>query len=393
MKLLFVLNNFEIGGPQKSLLSLLHELSIEYPNYEINLTILNGSDTLSKYLPQNVNIINSDNYIKLLMLDKRKFLLNAYKNINHPRMLLNLIPLFIRKYISKKNFVKLKQEYWIENTNYYTYDKNEYDVAIAVSGGHSMYYIVDHINAKKKVSWIRTDYKVLKRDEILDRLYFNKMDNILSVSEICSKNFYTTFELQAQVFYNVSPLNLYKNIAKPNIEMNTNILNIVSVMRLDPNKGLDFIIDAAIILKDRNIDFKWYIAGDGVSRKWLEEKIKIYNLSNNIELLGFVFNTGSVMDNADIIVHPSRFEGKSNTIDEALLMNKLVIATNFTTVYEQIVDGENGYIVNMDAESIANKIVEVWEDRNLIVNIERKIAKSKTFSRNKANEFIEKIMR
>ena len=37
--------------------------------------------------------------------------------------------------------------------------------------------------------------------------------------------------------------------------------------------------------------------------------------------LGFKFNTGSIVKNMDVLVHPSRFEGKSNTIDEALHYN------------------------------------------------------------------------
>ena len=36
----------------------------------------------------------------------------------------------------------------------------------------------------------------------------------------------------------------------------------------------------------------------------------------------------------DILVHPSRFEGKSNTIDEALYYTTPVVATNFETVFE-----------------------------------------------------------
>ena len=44
MKLLFVVNNFNFGGPQKSLLNLFYEL--KDTNHEIDLMILNQEDSL-----------------------------------------------------------------------------------------------------------------------------------------------------------------------------------------------------------------------------------------------------------------------------------------------------------------------------------------------------------
>ena len=67
----------------------------------------------------------------------------------------------------------------------------------------------------------------------------------------------------------------------------------------------------------------------------------------------------------DVLVHPSRFEGKSNTIDEALYYEIPVVATNFDTVYEQILNGENGFITNMNGNEIANKIFELYEDKQI----------------------------
>lgn len=393
MKILFVLNNFEIGGPQKSLLSLLHLLKKRYPNYELYLTVLNGSNTLNDKLPKDVNIIPTNNYIRLLMLDKRNILKNIVMNLNRPILIKNLFLLLLKKFFLKRDFTKLKQQFWIENTDNKIFDKNIYDYAIAVSGGHSLYYICDHITAKKRIGWIRTDYKVLKRDEKLDAKYFEKVNNILSVSKICADNFNETFHMLPTVFYNPSPLELYKNIKKPNITFTKDKINILSIMRLDPDKGLDLIIGSAVILKNKKLNFKWYIAGDGKQKKWLEKQIIDNNLNDYIKLLGFVFNTGYLIEKCDIVVHPSRFEGKANTIDEALIYNKVVLATNFETVYEQIIDDYNGFIVKMDEKEIAKKLIELFDDTSTLRDIETNIQNSKGEISDKAFEFINNISR
>ena len=80
---------------------------------------------------------------------------------------------------------KAKQQFWVDN-KWVDSTLKHYDYAIGVSGGHSVYFIEDFINAKHKIGWIRTDYRVLKRDHNIDQKYFDKMDGMLSVSKMCS---------------------------------------------------------------------------------------------------------------------------------------------------------------------------------------------------------------
>ncbi|UOK59872.1 hypothetical protein MGI18_15575 [Bacillus sp. OVS6] len=50
---------------------------------------------------------------------------------------------------------------------------------------------------------------------------------------------------------------------------------------------------------------------------------------------------------------------------EARILQKPIVATNFTVVYNQIRNRENGLIINMNSESIYYGIKEVIEDKNL----------------------------
>ena len=58
-------------------------------------------------------------------------------------------------------------------------------------------------------------------------------------------------------------------------------------------------------------------------------------------------------------VQPSRYEGKSIVLDEAKILCKPIVVTNYTTVVDSITDGVNGRIVQFDPNEIANGILEL----------------------------------
>ncbi|MCP6652188.1 hypothetical protein NL518_29260, partial [Klebsiella pneumoniae] len=75
---------------------------------------------------------------------------------------------------------KAKQKFWIKNKWDGLATQKKSDYAIGVSGGHSIYFIEDYINADVKIGWIRTDYKKLKRNNELDAQYFSKLDGLIT---------------------------------------------------------------------------------------------------------------------------------------------------------------------------------------------------------------------
>ena len=104
---------------------------------------------------------------------------------------------------------KAKQQFWVDN-KWADSTLKRYDYAIGVSGGHSVYFIEDFINAKHKIGWIRTDYRVLKRDHNIDQKYFDKMDGMLSVSKMCSDIFEDIFNIKPFTFIIAYLLNYMK---------------------------------------------------------------------------------------------------------------------------------------------------------------------------------------
>lgn len=387
MKLLFVVNNFNFGGPQKSLVNLLYEL--EGHGVDVDLMIMNQQDKLSRYVPDYVNVVPIHSKYSLLMLDKSEIVKNIKSNMDKPIFILKVLLFILKSKLKLQDNTKAKQKFWVNNKWSTPEFEKTYDFAIGVSGGHSVYFIQDYINAKHKIGWIRTDYKVLKRNHDLDYQYFKQMSGMLAVSNMTSMRFEEIFNIKPSVFYNSLPIKLYENIEVDQIETSPKYFNLCTICRLDNGKGLDLLIEAAIILKNENLDFKWYVVGTGILDEWLKNEISKNDLDSCVIPLGFKFNTGSIIKKVDALVHPSRFEGKSNTIDEALYYSKPVIATNFETVYEQIVDGENGFIVSMDGREIANTITDLFENREKYQHITNNLQNNQKNQVDKGQEFLD----
>ena len=61
---------------------------------------------------------------------------------------------------------------------------------------------------------------------------------------------------------------------------------ILTIARLEYQKGVDIAVRAAEILKKRGIPFKWYVIGDGVEKKKLRVMIRSKGLQDSFILLG-----------------------------------------------------------------------------------------------------------
>ena len=131
---------------------------------------------------------------------------------------------------------------------------------------------------------------------------------------------------------------------------------IVSVGRLSHIKGYDMAIDAAAILKNRNIPFRWYVVGEGSERAALTKQIQERGLEGQFYLLGLKTNPYPYMKFADILVQSSRYEGKSVVLDEAKILGKRIVVTNYNSAKDQITHGVTGLIAEMSPEGIAEQI-------------------------------------
>ena len=149
----------------------------------------------------------------------------------------------------------------------------------------------------------------------------------------------------------------------------------VTTGRLARPKNHLLAVDAAKILKNRGLDFRWFFVGEGGERQNIENKIKEYGLQEYVRLLGLRTNPYPYMARCLVYVQTSSFEGFGMTIAEAKILGKPVVSTNFDVVYDQLEHERNGLISQMDANSLAENIMRMVSDKTLRKRIIEQVEK------------------
>ena len=113
------------------------------------------------------------------------------------------------------------------------------------------------------------------------------------------------------------------------------------------------------------IDEKLYIIGDGRHKEILQNLAKELGIEDKVVFLGFISNPYPYIKSASLFIHSSKFEGLPTVLIEALILEKIIIATDCPTGPKEILNnGKNGILVNVGApDEIALGIKKVLLDR------------------------------
>ncbi len=137
-----------------------------------------------------------------------------------------------------------------------------------------------------------------------------------------------------------------------------------TVARLEPQKGLDVLVDAMTQVREHLPDVRCVIVGAGALREALAARIRDRGLEGTVRLVGTREDIPVVLASLDVFVLPSRFEGLSLALLEAMAAGRPVVATAVSGTVEVVQDGETGILVPPeDAAALAQGIVRVLENR------------------------------
>lgn len=138
---------------------------------------------------------------------------------------------------------------------------------------------------------------------------------------------------------------------------------VISLGRLEPQKGYDFLIEAFARVAATRLDWELVIFGDGTQRANLEAKVSSLGLDERVLLPGTTMNPSNEYFAADIFISASRYEGYPNAIIEALAAGLCVVATDCPGATREILrDGKYGVLAPAEnAEELASALASVMD--------------------------------
>lgn len=165
---------------------------------------------------------------------------------------------------------------------------------------------------------------------------------------------------------------------------------IISVGRLDEQKGYDILIKVWQKIHNKIPEWQIEIYGDGDKKVELQNKIKEYKLEKSFILMGKAKNIQSKYLDSSIYVMSSRYEGFGMVLIEAMVCGLPIVSFDCPCGPKDIIrDRENGYICRFnDLDEMAERILDLansFDKRKKMGEISRKL--SLNYDENKIMEF------
>lgn len=387
-KILFMINCMNIGGVEKSLLSLLS--AIPKDKYKITILMLKKRGEFLEYIPDWIEVkeVNWFKDIEKVIIESPQATIKKYLR---QKRYIEVITFIVAYFISKK--LNDRTIYYKNLLMYIPKCKEEYDVAISFEGPMELIdsYVAYNIKAKKKIAWVHFDVSKYKINNKLYKNLYNIFNKIFVVSNEAKIKLEETIPIdkeKSEVFLNIISKELILEMANEDIEFDDKFTGkkIVTVGRLSKEKGQDIAIEVLLKLKNEGYKVKWYCIGEGKGRDEYEKLIYDNELKDDFILLGQKTNPYPYIKQADIYVQPSRHEAYCLTLTEAKCLQKPIVTTNFTGAYEQIKDNNTGIIVNCDVDSLYKKIKYLLDNENEQKRLEKNLLTETIDTRKEINK-------
>lgn len=378
-KILIVSHTMELGGAERALFGLLN--NIDYENYTVDLFLERHFGELLSSIPEKVNLLPEKTAYACMGVPASQVLKSGQLGVAAGRFKGNKKA---EKFIARAGY-KNGADVYINYSHKYTVDfmpmisEKEYDLVISFLTPH--YYALKKTKGKMKIAWIHTDYKAIETDVESELEMWSGYDKIVSISAEVTRNFLEVFpSLKDKIILieNMHPAEFIKSESEkfiPSDEMPDGSIKLLSVGRYCVAKNFDnvpFICKELVENHGQNV--MWYIVGYGTDEELIKQKISEAGMENNVILLGKKDNPYPYIKRCDFYVQPSRFEGNAVTVNEALILNKKVILTDYSTAHGQIEDGVDGVIVPIENSACAKGISDYINNKNLQAEIQKNVS-------------------
>ena len=377
MKVLVLHGHLSMGGEERVLLNVLKNL-VEL-NYDVDLLITwnhKENNLFENEIPKKVNY---------------EFLFNNYDG--------------------KSKIIKEIYRLWAKLTYLKKVEKiikeKKYDIVIDYSSNLLKY---NNLDIKVPVfAWIHfslTFGEKLSADKIEKyKKQYKKYDKILAICDTMRDEFVEILGMEknkVELVYNPIDLEAIRKKAETIYKKYENYLKqdyFLQVSRLTEQKQPEHLVDIYYKLKQQGIKEKLYFIGNGEKIELIKQKIREYNLENDVVLLGQIENPYPFFKNAKLFVHTAKYEGLPTVLLESLTLGTPVVAYDCPTGPKDILgqNSEYGKLIQLnDKDTFVEKVYELMNKNEKYENYRKlSLVRANDFSmesnKAKLKELIENI--
>ena len=360
-KIIFCLQTMVLGGVEKELITIMKKMMPQ--EYDVSLLLFYKDDLcILEEIPRHVKMIDLD-------IDKAYYCSSCVQ-LSMQRLKRGKIVEAVG--LMAKRVFGIGMTYSNTDISEIAAMKDEYDVAICfhMHSPLTLRYVAEKIKAKKKITWIHNDFLTTGFPVHKLKKYIAQYDEIIAVSEQVKKEFdqlCPQFTDHSFVCHNIIDSEEILRKSEEPIDDDRFCKDyqtvLLTVGRFCDQKGYDYAIKAARILKDEGVLFKWFFVGYGAQEQAYRAMIKEYGVEDCVVILGRKDNPYPYIKNCDIYVQPSRHEAYGIVIAEARVLHRPIICSRFAGAEEQIIDGKTGIIVPLnDVVTLAGELKKLIND-------------------------------
>lgn len=330
MKIFFIISTLSSGGAERNASIIANYFS---HNHEvIILTFQNKSENFYK-INKNIKILNlhllqnSQNFLlKFINFIKRLYVINSELRKGKPDVVIS--------FLETTNITTLISSFWVSSV-------------------------------KKRVISDRNDPRRSERPILLSflKFIFYRFADYLVLQTNKIKHNYTFLEKKKIV---VIPNTISEKIFyKDNYKLQK-FIKIISVGRLEYQKGYDVLLNTLNLLNSKKIKFICDIYGAGSEKKKINEKIKDLKLYKKVNIKGVRKDILKIYKKYDFFILSSRFEGYPNSLLEAMSSGLVSISSNCDYGPKEIISNyKNGLLFkNEDFKDLLKKIDYLLKNKN-----------------------------
>lgn len=234
--------------------------------------------------------------------------------------------------------------------------------------------------------------EVSKNKRLINSIFYKYFSVIpVAISPLVKKSIIEEYNISSQkvpIVYN--GIDLSKCKPKNSYDFAKDDISILHIGRFSEQKNHEMLLKSykKVLIKHKNL--KLNLIGDGEKREEIENIARTLDISRHISFLGLKSTVYDFLNEADIFILPSRWEGMPITIIEAMASALPIVATNVGGIPDMIKDNYSGLLVDVDEDRLAealNELITKYDKREKFGR--NAVKESEKFSSQRmANEYV-----